>query len=57
MNSTHDSVNGQLFYDPKAEADRANSNPPQEFTGPATTASQSPPRTSEEIHHALFSVQ
>ncbi|GAB2640901.1 hypothetical protein GCM10027068_20660 [Prescottella soli] len=57
MTSTHDSINGRLFYDPKAEDDGGNSHPPREFTGPTTTLSESALKTSEEIHRTLFSAR
>lgn len=57
MISTHDSINGRLFYDPKAGDDGGNSHPPQEFTVPATTLPGSARKTSEEIHRTLFSAR
>ena len=56
VNSKHDPVDGRLFYDPRAaaEGDRI---AVDELAGPVVADSHPTPRSSEEIHRALFSTR
>ncbi|BCN66876.1 hypothetical protein RE943_03490 [Prescottella equi] len=60
MNSTHDPVNGRLFYDPWDTADGdcgINRTAAEALTDRIPAASLPMPRSSEEISRELFSTR